>query len=1303
MSTDPFDDAPGWEPLSPTADARGWEPLSPMDDAPGWEPATPPIATGLSSGQQQVLSAARQLGRDVGFQKDIGRVRDFSTGKIAYRKPTEKELRLTAQAVMWNPKHFLPEERAGLLRLHQRYNTGVAETIGAALWRMTTRLPGVSRLPGQQAFIADYEARRGNEAENIALQLATDIVTFGGARKAAGTVLGRVAPGLAASTAGRVATQVATAQAVGTTITAAQVLGDPDLTLSQELTIIAKQSLFSAALGAAFGILGEIRYASASGHVKTAVTAARKQADLAARGKGNPVDLQDAMWRVTKATRRYPPTGVTRVAWEKQYQRAKGYHNAWLRQLKADPVPTASKARMAMDAVFGAPTRPVPGAPSTVEPTTALTVGGQPPTLGPAAPIAGVAVMPGQVQAAQRPVAPGTAPIPAQAERIAQTAPQPPVEALTEPQAPEGAPAPEIAATGQEAAVSEPAITPKQNRALHAVENELDLSPDTLRGLKREVSGGRTDTSKEFTQKEASQYIDTLRERGAELKQVEEQPTIAAERAKLPTAADIADPVLRQEFENIQTELDRKVVPIGDVFKGRRKYSAQVWDADRAFHDLTERSGIPFFQKHQQLQTTYRDNRFDAGEMVKGLFEGLPLSPRAIMGQPDAEKRIFDYLATGTEPPDLTPSERTIGNRMKAVFQHFEQLVKRERHSRWMTTGELPPDATTELMHMGQDILQTGDQAQYDAWLDSADFGVRDLYVPSHHKGTPNLRTLTLSRFGRGFTKTRDVERVQYDPNFPLIGDFYRYVLKALNIERLEPLAKEFETMFKESAVDMPLISRYFANLYGSLEELDIMQTILEKGMRHFYRVTIPQKIVKWSLRNLGQPTTISLPKVFEPTDPLFWKHSWKMFAGAVRYLGFTSDRFQISPQDREYFRRYVSSMDAARQHYFFEEFSEFDAPHLGRVMHVLDTITKFYSATDVTNRVNAFFYGLDFGRAALARYQSQPSARNWQRFLNGTGGQLAPLVEQQQMQAMVDEGNADGAALMAATRLSNSTQFRYPRAERGLAWQARAGARQTAPIATFWKGAVQNLYKDGVRPLLDWIGAETKYRAGKGAQPSGSQRSRALKAAKHLLMWYVGSLLINRIYEQIYDIDSGFYGTKTLRYVPGGPVLENLIRTTDAIWGAAKQERGWDYQLVSALDALGDFGIPFYHLANRTIGAAKGQEGYHFAREVRRVIKNWYTTRTTGMTPIDRRRWTDRNTLEIAQYLLLSGSWTPQKAEITDAYLQWAGEMDPDKAAEKKRALEQLLRKYPVSTQRREIPREAEFVPALVPNPTEP
>ena len=91
----------------------------------------------------------------------------------------------------------------------------------------------------------------------------------------------------------------------------------------------------------------------------------------------------------------------------------------------------------------------------------------------------------------------------------------------------------------------------------------------------------------------------------------------------------------------------------------------------------------------------------------------------------------------------------------------------------------------------------------------------------------------------------------------------------------------------------------------------------------------------------------------------------------------------------------------------------------------------------------------------------------------------------------MVDKGDIESAARLVGKRLSDSTQFRYDRRGRGLAWQKRGeGMDILAPISSFPKGAVQALWKEGVKPVIDWTKAE------KSGGASNWERHKAFKGA---------------------------------------------------------------------------------------------------------------------------------------------------------------------------------------------------------------
>ncbi|MHC4616325.1 MAG: hypothetical protein ACYTEQ_01090 [Planctomycetota bacterium] len=824
--------------------------------------------------------------------------------------------------------------------------------------------------------------------------------------------------------------------------------------------------------------------------------------------------------------------------------------------------------------------------------------------------------------------------------------------------------------------------TPKQRRQIISLQNRLGFDAEVYERAVREVSKGRTTNFEELNKGEAAAYREYLKR----------------ELGDAPDSQLMKEGVLRDFSSELETEMQQARKPQDRKLTIREKLGRQFWDIDRVMSDLQEETGQPFFSNHNEVNRSFRDATFEAGEEVKALFDGLGVDFKFLLNNVKAEARIFEYLNTGKKPAGMTDIELRIADRMDATFRKSRPLVKRIRHQRYMRDGTIPADSNKAQMDEGARVLKEEGEAAYDSWINREKFGIREFYAPTHGKQTPNLNSILETKFGRGFTKGR-TQAPEYDPAHPLLGDFYRYVRRAKMIETVEPKLIQLEEMFNKEGVEAGLFGRYMDNMYGRnfQNDLDFMQASLTKGMRQFFRVQIPQKLGKWIPRNLLQPTAMTLPRVVSPLNPTFWRNLPKLYTGALKMrnnkkIGW--GKFLVDEDTRNYFQRYVTSLDQARQHYTLQEMSEFET--VRDFMHLMDEMSRAYGWSDTVNRANTFVFGYDSAIESLQKFQKNPTRANWNKFLDVTGFSLAPRPEQMAVARLVEEGNIKEASYTAAKRLADATQFRYPRAERGLAWQKPGtGGSITAPIATFWKGQIQGLYKDGLKPLGEGLRAEAEGTA------TAATRNRTKNAAVTLMSWYAASLLVNRLYEWMYDVDEGTYGLNSLRFTPGGPVIQNYVRLADTLWGAVQQDNGWGGKVIAAIDGAGDAFLPFYHMLNKIIATRKGQTRFSIPFAVRDAIQRWLARRSGSKNPRDQRRWVERTAVEQAQSIVMGGSWATRKQDLLDEYQKYMDipEEDVEAIAKQREKVTEALRKYPVSTKRKDIPRTLENIDELVPS----
>jgi hypothetical protein len=427
------------------------------------------------------------------------------------------------------------------------------------------------------------------------------------------------------------------------------------------------------------------------------------------------------------------------------------------------------------------------------------------------------------------------------------------------------------------------------------------------------------------------------------------------------------------------------------------------------------------------------------------------------------------------------------------------------------------------------------------------------------------------------------------------------------------------------------------------------------------------------------------IPRVFSPADPLFWKHIrkiWSPGSGATvgTFHKYIQQKIAANDPIATYFHRYVSSLDAARTEKFLLEMTKYEEiAKLGQgFMRIYDAIGRGYTWSDMDNRAQTFVYGFEAGTDALARYRKKPTVANWNKFLDITGMVHAPKTELVDLSNLVSQGRDSEAAYLAAHRLADATQFRYVRSERGLGWQEPGKGMHTGmPIATYWKGTMQML-GDDLGAINDFLKA-----------PDRRSARSARKALGNLAVWYLLSLIINRIYEELYDVDSGAYGTNTLFYVPGGPVMNHLIEVADAFRSAWGDEKGADYKASLAIHSAADFYVPLYHLINKAVtpseampdGSRMMRAYFKLPMEARRIIKEKLAEFTGSDSPRDTRRWVELKAGEQMQRILLDGAQPTSKDKLRDLYGKWFSAKDLSNKEKAGRELLDAYRKYPLST----------------------
>jgi hypothetical protein len=489
------------------------------------------------------------------------------------------------------------------------------------------------------------------------------------------------------------------------------------------------------------------------------------------------------------------------------------------------------------------------------------------------------------------------------------------------------------------------------------------------------------------------------------------------------------------------------------------------------------------------------------------------------------------------------------------------------------------------------------------------------------------------------------------------------------------------------------MVNRFLDNMYGSRDPQDFIQRFMMWGTSRFFRVLIPQRVLKWVPRNLMQVPVYSLPRVFTPFDPVFWKNLHHLVTGFAKVGGPRGMMARLNdPQLRAFFERYVDSLDSARQEYTMYGFDANDAQfvRMSKFMRVYDAIGLPFTWSDSFNRGQTFVFAYQAGMAALARYAASPTRKNLDKFFAVTGSAQSPYIEQLEILKAIDEGNYAEAARLVATRLANATQFRYVRHEKPLAWQKPGtGAHGYFPIATFARAsAFQYLYRDGVQPILRMLSA---IKPGvRSLNPV--ERQRALRAATMLVMWGLMSWLANRLMDALFGTKYSKYdeyGLGTLRYVPGGPVLMGMIRVADAIFGVAyrNDNRAWS-ALATATHESAKLYVPFYILANRTAqmgfgtgtgsGSVVVDQYFTIPNAIKRTI-----TDAVGVEQRKNQRFVELTMLEMAQRMLFDGATSPDKATVADSWVRW---QDAKTDAERDAAaadIQKAIQLYPLGSTR--------------------
>jgi len=815
-------------------------------------------------------------------------------------------------------------------------------------------------------------------------------------------------------------------------------------------------------------------------------------------------------------------------------------------------------------------------------------------------------------------------------------------------------------------------------------------------------------------------------------------PKIETESSK-----NIKDPVLRgviEEAEDRQTRMiareERKretsdraggiLKKMLDALNGQDKQGrikvSYLLDIATAMHDLQMKTGLPFYDLQQELAMQAGRNAFDDRMEVRGVVEGTKFKTVESFINSKSEGRVTYFIGTGEQPPsgELNADEMKIATNIIGVFEKWEPLVKKIRFVRWLNTGELPisENATQTqrnrvelLLQRGAHVLSEKGEAEFEKWLNQAEFGVRTHYLPFIHKFVKGVKTLRTGRFGRGFTQTREALKnlpEGWEDEYPLIGSLSRYIKNTRSIESLEPTVIKLQELFEQASgagkVDPGVVRRYFDNILGVREPTDGAQNLMGTLTGAFFRARIPQQIATWISRNSLQNVVLGTPKVFTPTSPDFWKGLYEAFRSMPNLAeNRMMQRFKSDPELAQWFSAHVANLSSVMQEYRYNEMSKWEAvggkSGLKTTMDVLDTIGGLYSDSDTVNRMFSFSYAYAAGKSALERYKRKPTEKNWANFVDVTGLSSAGHLVESRVAALVDSGDFELAARLAAKNLTDYVHWLYNRKDKPLGWQQRgAGLDMIAPIATFSRSVMQEYHRVGIMPMIDFV-AEAK--AGK-VRPG--TRRRAWKALKYMGLIYAASLAANKIWDWWWDNKYQPYSvTGMVSYIPGGPALNNAInffKGIAEILGDDDNTLGRKIGKVTTDvgDEILQLYFPGYFMGSRVAGAATGIERLRPMRELADLA---------SPEPKDTRRYTDRNLFQIFQYIFGRGSSPATEKEVVKKYgekldiPQW-GELTEDQQRQLEivnSQLEALLRKTPVRAPQKDVARVAENVEKVVPS----
>ena len=777
---------------------------------------------------------------------------------------------------------------------------------------------------------------------------------------------------------------------------------------------------------------------------------------------------------------------------------------------------------------------------------------------------------------------------------------------------------------------------------------------------------------------------------------------------------EFKDPILKKYYNDAETTIRIKRA------LARDKRLGHVLDARYAFMDMEIKTGVPVYQSYLDITKAHDDVNHDSSQRLEALFKDIEISPSVVINSPEIQEKLAYATVYGNgresfsfdgKDYNLSKDELKLVENIKKEMKSHENIVKKLRHERWMKTGEMPPDLENDpnglaMMQEGKDIFKTEDMEKYNKWLDSNDFGLRENYLPMLHKPKKVVIQKGPSNLSRGFTKTRQGEYF-YDPDRHLIPELYKYIRKSLAIQYLEPKINDLYALMNENdllgleltqkrtslekiknriSITNKQLLDYWKDVLLKQSKLSSTSKILMNTQGMFWAVNIPQKIVKWVSRNLLQPTVYTLPRLFDPLSPTFWKHISKLYSGGTSKDFFKKNRNLLNdPEFMNKFKRHISSLQALQRDYFFIDSGDFKP--LNQISSLLGQISQLYSWSDNVNRIRALFTTYSIATDHLKRYRKNPTDKNFNKFLKGSGAYALEPLQYQRVLKLVDAGNDKEACFELGKIMADNANFMYSRGKKGLVEQDPT-AQSFLTIFTFAKGSGQYITR-GIKPILDWSKTYKNYIYGKGKPPNKYETKRAYKGVLGIAGLFIASMLANRIQEKVFGIDEGSYGLSTLRWIPGGLFIAQWTNAAESIWGAMQQRKGWDWKIASTMNSMGKNFLPFYDITMKVTAGLKGTKNFNFPMWARNWIKKMSGTSNEEL----QKRWVERTAVEKLQYVLLGGARGAYSEQVTDAYLEYI-ENRIDKGNKNKdtlksmQTLERLIRLYPVSDVKKDKPR---------------